>query len=140
MGEGIPPKHRAYLQFFAQGYLCSTYSQPRWALEQEMWALLTVYQALRRAMVTAVESRPGTDLDRASFTTALRTARDLLVHADGITDDTLDLVGGIGRAVLAACTRPDDPAPASARSNPHSRATTRKTLPARTQHTATSSS
>ena len=29
-------------------------------LEQEMWALLTVYQALRRAIVTAVESRPGT--------------------------------------------------------------------------------
>ena len=28
-------------------------------LEQEMWALLTVYQALRRAMVTAVESRPA---------------------------------------------------------------------------------
>ena len=30
-------------------------------LAQEMWALLTVYQALRRAMVTAVESQPGTD-------------------------------------------------------------------------------
>ena len=69
-------------------------------LEQEMWALLTAYQALRRAMVTAVESRPGTDPDRASFTTALHTARDLLVHADGIADDTADLVGGIGRAVL----------------------------------------
>ena len=69
-------------------------------LEQEMWALLTAYQALRRAMVTAVESRPGTDPDRASFTTALHTARDLLVHADGIADDTADPVGGIGRAVL----------------------------------------
>ena len=69
-------------------------------LEQEMWALLTAYQALRRVMVTAVESRPGTDPDRASFTTALHTARDLLVHADGIADDTADPVGGIGRAVL----------------------------------------
>src|SRR5262245_15151113 len=49
-----------------------------------MWAMLTAYQALRRAMVTAIESRPGTDPDRASFTTALHTARDLLVHADGI--------------------------------------------------------
>jgi hypothetical protein len=44
-------------------------------LEQEMWALLTVYQALPRAMVTAVESRPGTDPDRASFITALQTSR-----------------------------------------------------------------
>jgi Insertion element 4 transposase N-terminal/Transposase DDE domain len=70
-------------------------------LQQEMWALLTAYQALRRAMVSAVESRPGTDPDRASFTTALHTARDLLVHADGITDDTIDPIGGIGRAVLA---------------------------------------
>jgi hypothetical protein len=69
-------------------------------LEQEMWALLIVYQALRRAMVSAVESRPGTDPDRASFTTALETAKDLLVNAINITDDT-DLVGRIGQAVLA---------------------------------------
>jgi len=41
-----------------------------------MWALLTLYQALRRAIVTAIETRPGTDPDpdRASFTTALTTA------------------------------------------------------------------
>lgn len=70
-------------------------------LQQEMWALLTVYQALRHAIAAAVESRPGTDPDRASFATALHTARDLLIHADGITDDTADLIGGIGRAVLA---------------------------------------
>ena len=44
-------------------------------LEQEMWALLVVYQALRRAMVTAVESHPGIDPDRASFTTALKRQR-----------------------------------------------------------------
>jgi hypothetical protein len=30
-------------------------------LEQEIWALLALYQALRRAMVAAVESVPGTD-------------------------------------------------------------------------------
>ena len=66
-----------------------------------MWALLTVYQALRRAMVTAVESRPGTDPDRASFATALHTARDLLVtQAANIIDDDADPIGGIGRAVL----------------------------------------
>ena len=69
-------------------------------VEQEMWALLVVYQALRRAMITAVESRPGTDPDRASFTTALETAKDLLVTAVNITDDT-DLIGNIGTAVLA---------------------------------------
>jgi hypothetical protein len=37
-------------------------------------ALFTLYQLLRMAMVTAVESCPGTDPDRASFTTALETA------------------------------------------------------------------
>ena len=76
-------------------------------LAQEMWALLTVYQALRRAMVTAVESQPGTDPDRASFATALHTARDLLTQADGIIDaDTIDPVGQIGRAVLDALHPP----------------------------------
>ncbi len=79
-------------------------------LTQEMWALLTIYQALRRAMVTAVESRPGTDPDRASFATALHTARDLLTQADGITDaDTIDLVGRIGRAVLTDLLPPRRP-------------------------------
>lgn len=33
-------------------------------LEQEIWALLVLYQALRIAMVSAVESVPGTDPDR----------------------------------------------------------------------------
>jgi Insertion element 4 transposase N-terminal/Transposase DDE domain len=68
-------------------------------LEQELWALLTVYQAIRRAMVSAIESRPGTDPDRASFTTALETAKDLLVNATHAIEDT-DLVGRIGHAVL----------------------------------------
>lgn len=72
-------------------------------LEQEMWALLTLYQLLRTAMVTAAESRPGLDPDRASFTVALRTARDQVVLAAGILPDDgpVDLVGTIGRAVLA---------------------------------------
>ena len=96
-------------------------------LEQEIWALLTVYQAIRRAMVTAIESRPGTDPDRAGFTTALETAKDLLVTAINVTGDTTDLIGRIGRAVLDELARPGDPAPASARSNPPSRGTTRKT-------------
>jgi hypothetical protein len=77
-------------------------------LEQEMWALLVVYQALRRAMVTAVESRPGADPDRASFTTALETAKDLLINAAHTTDDT-DLVGHIGQAVLSDLLPPRRP-------------------------------
>jgi hypothetical protein len=69
-------------------------------LEQEVWALLTLHQLLRMAMVTAVESRPGTDPDRASFTTALEAARDQLTTATGIVgDDPADLLGVIGRAV-----------------------------------------
>ena len=78
-------------------------------LEQEMWALLTVYQALRRAIVTAVESRPGTDPDRASFTTALETAKNLLVNAVNITADPTDLVGRIGHAVLTNLLPPRRP-------------------------------
>jgi len=77
-------------------------------LEQELWALLTVYQALRRAMVAAVESRPGTDPDRASFTTALETAKDLLLSTTHATEDT-DLVGRIGQAVLSHLLPPRRP-------------------------------
>ncbi len=59
-------------------------------------------------MGTAIESRPGTDPDRASFTTALETAKDLLVNAVNVTDGT-DLVGRIGRAVLADLLPPRRP-------------------------------
>ncbi|MEV6841986.1 hypothetical protein [Actinoplanes sp. NPDC051411] len=53
-------------------------------------------------MVDAADSRPGLDPDRASFTTALNTARDQLVHAAGvITGTVIDLVGAIGANVLA---------------------------------------
>lgn len=78
-------------------------------LQQEMWALLTLYQALRRAMVTAIETRPGTDPDRASFTTALTTAQTLLTNASNVITDHIDLVGDIGRAVLADLLPPRRP-------------------------------
>jgi hypothetical protein len=45
-------------------------SGDRPGLEQQMWALLTLYQLLRTVMVDAAESRPGTDPDRCSFTIA----------------------------------------------------------------------
>src|SRR5207244_4304833 len=53
-------------------------SGDRPGLEQETWALLMLYQLLRMAMVDAVETRPGTDPDRASFTTAMQAAKDQL--------------------------------------------------------------
>ena len=76
-------------------------SRDRAGAEQELWALLTVYQLIRMAMTAAAESVPGTDPDRASFTTALETARDQVTAARGITDsgDPAD-IGRIGRAVL----------------------------------------
>jgi hypothetical protein len=53
-------------------------------------------------MVDAIEAQPGTDPDRASFTTALETARDQLTAAAGIRpDDPAGQPGVIGRAVLA---------------------------------------
>jgi hypothetical protein len=68
-------------------------------VEQEMWSLLTLYQLLRRAMVEATESRPGTNPDRCGFTIALQTARDLLVRGEGIVEQGL---GEISRRVLSA--------------------------------------
>jgi hypothetical protein len=71
-------------------------------IEQEIYALLITYQALRTAMVDATDSRPGLDPDRASFSTALNTARDQVIHAAGIIADTIiDLVGVIGTHILA---------------------------------------
>lgn len=78
-------------------------SGDRPGVEQELWALLTLYQLLRMAMVTAVESRPGVNPDRASLTTALEAARDQLTTAKGVCPDgPTDLPGVIGRAVLSA--------------------------------------
>lgn len=70
-------------------------------VDQEIHALLIVYQVLRTAMVDATDSRPGLDPDRASFTTALHAARDQITQAAGIIADTvIDLVGAIGERVL----------------------------------------
>jgi hypothetical protein len=77
-------------------------SGDRPGIEQELWALLTLYQLLRMAMVTAIETRPGTNPDRASFTTALEAARDQLTAAQGVCPaHPADLPGVIGQAVLS---------------------------------------
>ncbi|MBA4867391.1 IS4/IS5 family transposase, partial [Streptomyces sp. PSKA54] len=73
-------------------------------VEQEMWALLALYQALRTVMVEATESQPGTDPDRCGFTIAIQTARDLVVQAaDVIKPDApgTGTTGVIGNRVLA---------------------------------------
>lgn len=70
-------------------------------VDQEIHALLIVYQILRTAMTDATNSEPGVDPDRASFTAALNAARDQVVHAASVIADTvIDLVGKIGRLVL----------------------------------------
>ena len=71
-------------------------------VDQEIYALLATYQALRIAISDAALARPDLDPDRASFTVALAAARDQLVLAAGvIADSAVDLVGAIGRHVLA---------------------------------------
>jgi hypothetical protein len=71
-------------------------------LEQEIYARLIAYQTLRIAICDATLAAPDVDPDRASFTVALNAARDQLTQAAGVIADTaIDLVGVIGRRVLA---------------------------------------
>jgi hypothetical protein len=76
-------------------------------IEQEMWALLALYQALRIAVTDAVAAAaPGTDPDRASWTAAVQAARDLTVKAENILPGDGGLAGAIGAAVLAGLNPP----------------------------------
>jgi len=76
-------------------------SQDPVGVQQEIWAQLSLYQAIRRTMTDAVESVPGTDPDRAAFTVALETARDQVIAADGILPGTEPArIGRIGVAIL----------------------------------------
>jgi hypothetical protein len=72
-------------------------------IEQEIYALLVTYQALRTAIADAAGTIPGTDPDRASFAIALNAARDQVILAAGVTTGTaIDLAGQIGRRILAS--------------------------------------
>jgi Insertion element 4 transposase N-terminal/Transposase DDE domain len=72
-------------------------------VDQEVYALLVTYQALRTAIADAASTVPGTDPDRASFTIALSAARDQVIKAAGVIAGTvIDLAGAIGRLVLAS--------------------------------------
>jgi Transposase DDE domain len=78
-------------------------------LEQEMWALLTLYQALRIAVTDAIQTAPGTDPDRASYQIAVETAQTMVTSARGVITSATDLAGDIGRAVLASLHPPRRP-------------------------------
>ncbi len=78
-------------------------------VEQETWALLALYQALRTAVTDAVTAVPGTDPDRASWQAAVETAQNLVTSAANVTGPTTDLAGDIGRAVLASLHGPRRP-------------------------------
>lgn len=71
-------------------------------VEQEVYALLVAYQAIRIAIADIAIARPEVDPDRASFTVALGAARDQIIKAAGvITTTVIDIVGLIGCEVLA---------------------------------------
>lgn len=76
-------------------------------LHQEIWALLALYQAIRREMTLAAETRPGTDPDRASFTTATQAATATIADPQVLPPD--QPLGRIGRAVLASLLPPRRP-------------------------------
>jgi hypothetical protein len=84
-------------------------SQDPAGLEQEIWALLAMYQALRTAITDAAATIPGTDPDRASYQIAVYTAQDLVIQARNIITGAEDLAGVIGRAVLANLHGPRRP-------------------------------
>ncbi|MHB9859929.1 IS4 family transposase [Streptomyces sp. YIM S03343] len=71
-------------------------------LEQEIYALLTVYQALIRTADDLTTVHPQLSAHRVSFTVLLQAAADQIVTAAGIAPaEPVTLVGAIGRAALA---------------------------------------
>ncbi|MFB6783539.1 transposase [Streptomyces sp. NPDC056352] len=73
-------------------------------LDQEVYALLTAYQALIRAGDDALTGRPEVPpMERISFTVLPAAATDTVTAGHGIFPNTLvDLVGTIGHAALDA--------------------------------------
>lgn len=69
-------------------------------LEQEIWGVLTVYQALVRAAADAVHTQSGLDMDRISFTVLITTAADTVTTATAvIRSGPANLRGHIGHAI-----------------------------------------
>jgi hypothetical protein len=92
-------------------------------IDQEVYALLTVYQTIIRIAVDAVDTRPDARPDRISFTTALRTAADQVTAAIGIIIPAGDRhIGVIGQTVLdERLPAPRDRGKARTRKNPISK-------------------
>jgi hypothetical protein len=79
-------------------------------VEQEVWALLVAYQAIRVAIADVALAHPTIAPNQASFTVALNAARDQIIKATGIiTDTVVDIVGAIGRQILADLLPPRRP-------------------------------
>jgi hypothetical protein len=77
-------------------------------IEQEVYALLIAYQALRTTMADATMAS-RTTADRASFTIALHTARDQITAMHEQNHTHVDLIGAIGAAILARPLPPPRP-------------------------------
>jgi hypothetical protein len=78
-------------------------------LEQETWALLALYQALRIAITDAAGTVAGTDPDRASYQIAVQAAQQMVTQARNVITGTGDLTGTIGRKILAGLHPPRRP-------------------------------
>ncbi|MEU1409369.1 hypothetical protein ABZ471_45325 [Streptomyces sp. NPDC005728] len=75
-------------------------------LEQEIFALLTVYQTLVRMAGDVTTATPGLSIQRVSFTVLFQAAADRIIVAPGpARSSTASLIGTIGRAVLAILLR-----------------------------------
>ena len=70
-------------------------------IEQEVYALLTVYQALVRVASDLVTAQPGLSVRCISTTVLLGAAADQIVARGMGTDEPVTLIGAIGRAALA---------------------------------------
>jgi hypothetical protein len=69
-------------------------------LDQEIWALLALYQTIRIAIADALIGTHATGV-QASFTIATEAARDQITRAANIIDEEdIDLKGHIGRQVI----------------------------------------
>lgn len=72
-------------------------------VEQEVYAVLIVHQALRTAIADTVLTAAGVAPDRLSYIIALTAARDSIhCHTQHSVHPSTDLIGRIGRAVLSA--------------------------------------
>ncbi|MCX4793154.1 MULTISPECIES: hypothetical protein [unclassified Streptomyces] len=100
---------------------------------QEVYALLTAYQALIRTGDDALTGRPEVPMERISFTVLLAAATDTVTAGHGIFPNTLvDLVGTIGQAALDALlpAHRRQRVKARTRKNPHQQVRTeRRTAP-----------